>query len=136
MVEGYFLRRMERLVPLLLLTCHDLPAAEPGEIADFCRQFIYSGTPAFRMLYFTMILVLQALCRLRTRRSIYSLRPPEAEEFLESLYSSRFTALNAVPTLLSMPLNLAYYGRDETQEALGFFIRELREEAMRREVVR
>lgn len=136
MVKEYFLRRMERLVPILLLTSHDLPAADSGEIADFCKEFIYSGTPAFRMLYFAMILLLQALCRLRTGRSIYSLRPPEAEEFLESLYSSRLILLNAVPTLLSMPFNMAYYGRDDVQEALGFEVRALREEALQREVVR
>lgn len=136
MVGDYFLRRMERLVPLLLLTSHDLPAADPVEITSFCKEFIYSGTPAFRMLYFAMILVLQALCRLRCRRSIYSLRPPEAERFLESLYSSPLILLNAVPTFLSMPLNLTYYGRDEVQEALGFEVRSLREEALRREVVR
>lgn len=127
---------MERLVPVLLLTSHDLPAADSEETADFCREFIYSGTPAFRILYFAMILLLQALCRLRTGRSIYSLRPPETEEFLESLYSSRMILLNAVPTLLSMPFNMAYYGRDDVQEALGFEVRALREEALRREVAR
>ncbi len=130
------LRRIERLVPVLLVTSHDLPAADPDEVAAFCREFISSGTPAFRLLYLAMTLFLEALCRLRFRRSLYSLRPAEAEEFLESLYSSRSLLLNAAPTLLSTPLYLAYYGRDDVQEALGFEVRALREEALRREVVR
>lgn len=67
-----------------------------------------------------MILLLQALCRLRYRRSLYSLNQPEAEDFVESLYSSRITLLNAIPIILSMPFHLAHYGRDEVQEALGF----------------
>jgi len=135
-MREYFFRRMKRLVPVLLLTCHELPAPDPDEVADFCREFIYHGTPAFRAVYFAMILLLQALCRLRCRRSIYALRPPEAEEFLESLYSSRVLLLSSVPTLLSMPLHLAYYGRDEVQEALGFEVGALREEALKREVAR
>lgn len=132
----YFLRRMERLIPVLLRTSYDQPEIDPQQVSAFSREFLSSGTPAFRLLYFALILILEGLCLLRLRRPLHALDLEQAQDFLESIYSSRASLLKAVPLLLSTPFYLAHYGREDVQEALGFPVRSLREEATKREVTR
>jgi hypothetical protein len=70
------------------------------------------------------------------RKSIYSLPRHEAEDFIQSLTSSRIAAISAIPMLLGMPIYMAHYDRDDVQVTLGFDVKALREEAAQREVTR
>lgn len=135
-MRGYLERRLEHLIPAILVLPPGLPEPEPGEVSGFVSDFMAAGTPAFRLLYRIAVLTLQAFCLLIRHRSLYSLSPEEAREFLESLYSSRNPALGALSLLVSMPVYMAYYGGDEVQEALGFPVLELRREARERGVRR
>ncbi len=132
----YLQRRVEKLIPVLLCTSYGQPEVDLEQVSAFSREFLSSGTPAFRLLYFTLILVLEGLCMLRLRRPLQSLALEQARDFLESIYSSRTSLLKAVPLLLSAPFYLAHYGREDVQEALGFPVSALQEEAAKREVTR
>ena len=135
-MRGYFERRLKLLAPVLMTIPPGLPELEAEEASLYVRRFLDAGSPVLRFLYRLAILVLQAQCLLRRRRSLYSLSLEEARDFLESLYESRKPAMGAAPLFLSMPLYMAYYGRDEVQERLGFPVSELRREARQREVHR
>ena len=135
-MRNYFVERLRRLAPVFVGSPEGLPPMEPDQIEEFSREFIFSGTPAFRLIYYALILALQALCLLTRGKSVYSLTRDEAEDFIQSLNSSRIAAISAIPTLLGMPIYMAHYNRDDMQVPLGFQIFSLREEAAKREVKR
>ena len=103
---------------------------------EFNREFLRAGTPAFRLLYYAMILVLQALCLATRGKSLYSLPPDEADRFIQSLYSHRVSALGAVPAVLGTVIYMSHYNRDDLQALLGFDVAAMREEAAQRGVQR
>jgi hypothetical protein len=94
------------------------------------------GLPEFRPLYYFFILVLDGLCRLHRGRSLACLTPDQAVDFLESVYTSHLAGLRAIPSLLGMPIFMAYYERDDIQPLLGFDAESLRQEAAQRGVER
>ncbi len=105
-------------------------------MVEFSKRFIFAGTPAYRAAFYAMILALQGACLLTRRKSVYSLSPEEADDFIQSLYTSRFTFLSAIPSLLGMPIFMAHYERDDIQPLLGFDVDTLRQEAAQRGVER
>jgi hypothetical protein len=135
-MRDYFARRLRRLTPVFIEPVEGLPPADPDEVVKFSREFLQAGTPAFRVIFYIMIFVLQAICLLARGKSVYSLPPDEADEFVQSLYSHRLTALSAIPTILGTPMYMAHYNRDDMQKPLGFDIAAMREEAATREVKR
>jgi hypothetical protein len=135
-MRDYFSRRLRRLVPVFIEPVGGLPPPDPDQVADFAREFLRAGTPAFRLLFYAMVLALQALCLITRKKSVYSLPPEEADEFVRALYSSRIAALGAVPAVLGTPIYMAHYNRDDVQVALGFDIFSMRSEAAVREVRR
>jgi len=135
-MKNYFLERLRRLTPIFIQPSEVLPPADPDQVAEFSREFFLSGTPAFRLLYYALILVLQGLSLLTRGKSVYSLTSDEADDFIRSLSSSRLAAISAIPTLLGMPIYMAHYNRDDIQVPLGFDIFSQREEAAKREVKR
>jgi hypothetical protein len=135
-LKDYFLERLGRLAPFFITSSDALPPLDQNQIEEFSREFIFSGTPAFRWLYYVLILAIQALCILMRRKSIYRLSPHESEEFLRTLSSSRLAPLSAIPTILGMPVYMAHYSRDDIQVSLGFDVFALREEAASRGVSR
>ncbi|NPV60192.1 MAG: hypothetical protein HPY75_11085 [Actinobacteria bacterium] len=135
-MRDYFARRLRRLVPVFIEPVEGMPPADPDQVTSFAHQFLRAGTPAFRMLFYAMVLVLQAVCLATRGRSVYSLPPEEADDFVRSLYSSRFAALGAIPTVLGTPIYMAHYNRDDVQVRLGFDVHEMRREAAAREVRR
>ncbi len=135
-MRDYFLERVCRLAPVFIEPVEGLPEADPGQVAGFCREFLGAGTPAFRIVFYAMVLVLQALCLLTRGRSVYSLPPDEADRFIQSLYNHRVSALSAIPTILGTSIYMAHYNRDDMQAPLGFDIAAMRDEAARRGVQR
>lgn len=135
-MRDYFVERLRRLVPVFIDPVEGLPPADPDQVVEFSREFLFSGTPAFRMIFYTMILFLQALCLATRGKSVYSLPPDEADEFIQWLYSSRISTLGAIPTILGTPIYMAHYNRDDMQAPLGFDIYAMREEAAKKGVSR
>lgn len=135
-MRDYFLERVRRLAPVLIEPVEGLPEVDPDQVAEFSREFLGAGTPAFRIIFYAMVLLLQGLCLAMRGKSLYALPPDEADEFIQSLYSSRLSALSAVPAILATPIYMAHYNRDDIQAPLGFDISALREEAAAREVKR
>ncbi len=135
-MREYFMRRLHRLVPVFIEQVEGMPPADPDQVADFAREFLRAGTPAFRLLFYAMVLVLQALCILMRGKSVYTLPPEEADDFVRSLYSSRIAALGAIPTVLGTPIYMAHYNRDDVQVCLGFDVHGMRRDAAAREVRR
>lgn len=135
-MREYFMRRLRRLVPVFIEPVEGMPPVDPDQVIAFVREFLRAGTPAFRHILYAMVLVLQALCLLTRGRSVYSLPPEEADDFVRSLYSSRIAALAAIPTVLGTPIYMAHYNRDDVQACLGFDVHGLRREAAAREVRR
>ena len=135
-MRDYFSQRLRRLAPVFIEPVEDLPPADPDHVVEFSREFLAAGTPAFRILFYAMIFVLQGICLATRGKSVYSLPPEEADEFIQSLYSHRISALSTIPTVLGTPIYMAHYNRDDLQLPLGFDIAALREEAALREVKR
>ena len=135
-IRDYFMERVRRLTPVFIQPIEGLPPADPDQVEEFGREFILSGTPAYRIAFYATILLLQALCLVTRRKSVYALSSEEADEFMQSLYSSRIIALNAIPTILGTTIYMAHYNRDDVQVPLGFDIFALREEAAKRGVER
>jgi hypothetical protein len=135
-MRDYFVRRLRRLTPVFIEPVEGLPPADPDGVVEFSREFLQAGTPAFRVIFYTMMFVLQGLCLATRGKSVYSLPPDEADDFIQSLYSHRISALSAIPTILGTPIYMAHYNRDDMQVPLGFDIMALREEAAQREVLR
>ena len=135
-MRDYLTRRLRRLTPIFIEPVDGLPPADPDDVVEFSREFLQAGTPAFRIIFYAMMFVLQALCFATRGRSIFSLPPDEADEFIQSLYSHRISALSAIPTVLGTPIYMAHYNRDDMQAPLGFDILALREEAAQRGVER
>ena len=135
-MRDYFSQRLRRLAPVFIEPVEDLSPADPDQVVEFSREFLAAGTPAFRILFYAMIFVLQGICLATRGKSVYSLPPEEADEFIQSLYSHRISALSTIPTVLGTPIYMAHYNRDDLQLPLGFDIAALREEAALREVKR
>ena len=135
-MRDFFLEKLRLLTPVFIQDIEGMPAADPGDVAEFGWRFIRAGSPAFRAVVFLMILVLEGLCLLSRRKSIYSLSPEEADEFVQSLYSSRISFMAAIPTIVGTPIYMGHYGRDGLQGHLGFDVQAMREEAAQREVKR
>ncbi|MBC7228995.1 MAG: hypothetical protein H5T74_01195 [Actinobacteria bacterium] len=135
-MREYFARRIRRLAPVFIEQVEGLPPVDPDQVTTFALAFLQAGTPAFRLLFYAMVLVLQALCLVARGRSFYSLPPEDADAFLSSLYESRVAALGAIPAVLGIPLYMAHYNRDDVQVCLGFDVHEMRREAAAREVRR
>lgn len=135
-MRNYFVERLRRLVPVFIEPVEGLPVADPDQVIEFSREFLRAGTPAFRIIFYVMILVLQTLCLATRGRSIYALPPDEADAFIQSLYSHRISMLSAIPTILGMPIYMGHYDRDDMQAPLGFDIHAMRDEAAQREVKR
>lgn len=135
-MRDFFMDRVGRLTPVFLARTETLPPPDPGQVVDFCKRFIYAGTPAFRAVFYAMILALQGLCFLTRRKSVYALTPDEADDFIQSLYDGRIAVLSTVPTILGTVIYMGHYNRDDVQAALGFDVMARREEARLREVKR
>lgn len=135
-MRDYFVERLRRLVPVFIEPVEGLPPADPDQVVEFSKEFLQAGTPAFRIIFYAMILFLQSLCLATRGKSVYSLPPDEADAFMQSLYSHRVSFLSAVPTILGTPIYMAHYDRDDMQAPLGFDIRAMREDAAKREVKR
>ncbi len=135
-MREYFMRRLHRLVPVLIEQVEGMPPVDPDQVTAFAREFLQAGTPAFRLLFYAMMLALQALCLLTRGRSVYSLPPEDGDAFVRYLYSSRIAALGAIPTVLGIPIFMAHYNRDDVQVRLGFDVHGMRGEAAAREVKR
>lgn len=135
-MKEFFLNKLRLLTPVFITEVEGMPHADPEDVAAFGWSFIQAGTPAFRAAFMAMVLVLEGLCLITRRKSLYSLEREERDEFVQSLYSSRFSLLSAIPTLVGTPIYMGHYGREDLQERLGFDVRALREEAAMRGVER
>jgi len=135
-MKRYILERLRRLVPFFIETPEGSPPPDPDQVVAFSEEFFFSGTPALRVVFFLLLLILQGLCLLTRGKSLYSLPREKAEDFIQSLSSSRIAAISAIPMLLGMPIFMAHYDRDDVQLILGFDVEALREEAAKREVTR
>lgn len=135
-MKRYILDRLGRLIPMFIENIEGLPPPDRDQVIAFSEEFFFSGTPALRVVFFALLLVLQGLCLIMRRRSLYSLPRDEGEEFIQSLSSSRIAAVSAIPVLLGLPIFMAHYDRDDVQAALGFDVDALREEAAQRGVTR
>jgi hypothetical protein len=135
-MRDYFARRLRRLAPVFIEPVEGLPASDPDGMVEFSREFLRAGTPAFRFLFYGMMLALQALCLVTRGKSVYALPPDEADDFIQSLYSHRISVLSAIPTVLGTPIYMSHYNRDDLQAPLGFDIAAMREEASLRGVQR
>ncbi len=135
-MRAFIEKRLLGIAPLFIRPAGDLPPPDAGEIVAFLDEYLGKGLPEFRALYYLMAFSLYGICLLRKGRPLAKLQEEEAVDFIESLYSSRFAALRAVPLLLGLPLYMAHYSRDDIQPLLGFPAQELREEAAKREVRR
>ncbi len=132
----YLTRRLRRLAPIFIEPVEGLPPADPEDVVEFSREFLRAGTPAFRIIYYAMTLALQGLSLTTRGKSVYTLPPDEADEFIQSLYYHRISALSAIPTILGTPIYMSHYNREDVQALLGFDITARREEAAVREVMR
>ncbi len=135
-MREYFSSRLRLLAPIFIEPVESLPPADPGDVVEFNREFLRAGTPAFRIMFYAMMLLLQGLCLLARGKSLYSLPREEADEFIQSLYDHRLSLLGAVPTLLGTTIYMSHYNRDDLQVHLGFDIAAMREEAAVRGVQR
>jgi hypothetical protein len=129
-------KRLRALVPVFVQPVEGLPPADADQVVSFVDEFLGTGLPEFRPVYYLLILTLNGLCLLRRGRSLARLDPDGAVDFLESLYRSRLAGLRAIPSVLGMPIYMAHYERDEIQPLLGFDIEALRREAAERGVER
>ncbi len=129
-------KRLAAMVPVFVQPVEGLPPVDPEQVIPFIDEFLGAGLPEFRPLYYSLVMVLYGLCRLRRGKSLERLAPEEAVEFLESLYDSRLAAMRAIPSVLGMPIFMAHYDRDEIQPLLGFDTEALRREAAERGVER
>lgn len=136
MFEKYIRERITELSRLFIVSTGDLLPPDPEQISAFCLEFMRQGTPAFRVLYILTLLSLEALCLLRKGKRMRSLGPGEGEEFLRTLYRSRWAPLRALPLLAGLPLFFSHYDREDVQKALGYDVENLRREAALREVTR
>jgi hypothetical protein len=135
-MRDFFMDKVSKLAPVFLVCNESLPQPDPDQIVDFSKRFIFAGTPAFRAAFYAMILALEGICILRRHKSVYSLSPEEADDFIQSLFNSRLTFLSVIPTILGTPIYMGHYNRDDVQAALGFDVLAMREEAANREVKR
>lgn len=129
-------KRLRALVPVFIQPVEGLPPVDADQVVSFVDEYLGTGLPEFRPIYYLLILTLNGLCLLRRRRSLKRLGPDETVDFLESLYSSRLAGLRAIPSLLGMPIYMAHYERDDIQPLLGFDTEALRREAAERGVER
>jgi hypothetical protein len=129
-------KRLRTLVPVFIQPVEGLPPVDPDQVVSFVDEYLGTGMPEFRPLYYTFILVLDGLCLLRRGRPLARLAPGQTVDFLESVYASRLSGLRAVPSLLGMPIFMAHYERDDIQPLLGFDTEGLRQEAAQRGVER
>ena len=136
MFEGYLRRRISEISRLFVVPVGHLPPPDPHSISSFCLRFMKEGTPAFRFLYLFTLLSLEGICLLRKGKRIGSLDQGEGEDFLRSLYGSRWAPLRALPLLAGLPVFFSHYDREDVQRTLGYDVEQLRREAALREVKR
>ncbi len=135
-LERYVRERISELSRLFIVPTDDILAPEPEQISAFCLEFMRQGTPGFRFLYLFTLISLEAACLLRKGKRLRELDSGEGEEFLQSLYRSRWAPLRALPLLAGLPLFFSHYDREDVQKALGYDVENLRREAALREVTR
>jgi hypothetical protein len=135
-LNSFVEKRLRTMVTVFIQPVEGLPPVDPDQVVSFVDEYLGTGLPEFRPLYYFFILVLDGLCRLHRGRSLACLTPDQAVDFLESVYTSHLAGLRAIPSLLGMPIFMAYYERDDIQPLLGFDAESLRQEAAQRGVER
>lgn len=129
-------KRLRTVVTVFIQPVEGLPPVDPDQVVSFVDEYLGTGLPEFRPLYYFFILALDGLCRMRRGKPLSRLTPGQAVDFLESVYTSRLAGLRAIPSLLGMPIFMAHYERDDIQPLLGFDVDALRQEAAQRGVER
>ncbi|MEJ5187231.1 MAG: hypothetical protein WHT46_09160 [Candidatus Geothermincolales bacterium] len=136
MFEEYIRKRVSEISSLFIIPDGDLPPPDPDGISAFCLEFMKRGTPAFRIIYLMTLVSLEGICLIKTGKRLGRLDPREGEEFVRSLYRSRWAPIRSIPLLAGLPVFFSHYDREEVQKALGYDVEQLRREAALREVTR
>jgi len=133
-----FRRQIEKLVRFYFHSCYwsGMPEADLDDQVAFVQWFMGVGAPEFKILYMICIISLHLFSLILRRRTFHGLSEQGKEEFLERLLRSRNTLLRGVPVLLSLPVLISYYRRDEVRIPMGFDPLNLKKDAEKHLVTR
>ncbi len=134
----FFRKQVRRLVDFYFRSAYwrGLPEPEPEGQVAFVEWYLSAGAPEFRYLYELCIVSLHLLCLLLKGKTFNSLSDSQKEEVMDRLLSSRNPLLRNVPVLLSLPILISYYRREEVRTLLGFDPQGLKADAEQRVVTR
>lgn len=106
-----------------------MPDADPEKQSLFVLWYLRIGAPEFRWLYGTCLIGLHLLSLVREGTTFHRLSDSRKEGLIDGLLQSRNPLLRGIPILLSLPILMSYYRRDEVRVPLGFDPQGLKKEA-------
>lgn len=113
-------------------------AMSPEELDAFLNSVLsyVNSSKVFKTL-FTVVIVITVYLPLFTRgRLFFWLSGQEKEEFLNELISNPNELLRGVGTLVSVPIKMVYYNREDEMKRLGYDAQALKQDAQLRNVTR
>ncbi|MBC7230538.1 MAG: hypothetical protein H5T74_09150 [Actinobacteria bacterium] len=129
-------RYLRQLMEAYIGEPEGLPPVDPEAQCAFIEEYFEAGAPEFRAVFLACSAALRALALLLKGRPFSRLTPPEREQLLNRLMSSRNPLLRGTAVLPGLPLLMSYYRRPEVAVPLGFDARALKEESALRVVRR
>ncbi|WP_287152903.1 hypothetical protein [Candidatus Solincola tengchongensis] len=130
-MNNFFRKQVENLVRFYFRSSYwsGMPEADPESQSSFIIWFLRAGAPEFRFLYWACLLGLHLLSLLLEGKTFNRLSESRKEELMDRLLSSRNPLLRGIPVLLSLPVLISYYRRDEVRIPLGFDPQSLKRDA-------
>lgn len=124
-------RQVENLVRFYFRSSYwsGMPEADPEGQSSFVIWFLRAGAPEFRLLYGVCLLGLHLFSLVLQGKSFNRLSDTRKEELMDRLLTSRNPLLRGIPVLLSLPVLISYYRRDEVRIPLGFDPQSLKKDA-------
>lgn len=126
-----FRKQIEKLVKFYFRSSYwsGMPEPDPEGQASFVIWYLRTGAPEFRWLYGTCLIGLHLLSLVLGGRTFHRLSDTRKEELMNRLLASRNPLLRGIPVLLSLPVLISYYRRDEVRVPLGFDPQSLKKDA-------
>jgi hypothetical protein len=113
-----------------------MPPSDPEDAVSFLGEWLDRSIPEYGTLNTAVFLLLNLYSLVRKGRTFPRLDTEAQARLMEGIFKTRGLIALEFQLLLSTPAVSSYYARVDVQEALGFDITALREEAKEREVTR
>jgi len=113
-----------------------MPQPDPEEAVAFLDEWLDRSIPEYGILNTVVFVALNLYSLVRKGRTFPRLDYGAQARLMEGLFKAKGVVAQEFQLLLATPSVTSYYCRVDVQEALGFDITGLREEAKQREVTR